>query len=313
MVATRKRARVPGSLDESPLASASTSRVPLELVGGHVQPPRMVDYFRLGKLTDVTILVDGRSYAAHRNVLAAASDYLDRLFAGPAWADQEEPVRLSQVRSPAPAGGARARRQFRRLSGTAGALSLAPAGWACPHPHRCTLPPRPYLRLLPSPPPAGSRRAHVRPDPRVHLHWQVPDARGRPHLDARGGALSADRAVAAGAAGPGGATGRCVQLSRGVECGRSVREERGGGWRGGAGGGGADWVRASVAAGGGDRGLGRGGKDGATSGGGARHVWLTRSEGGDRGWRTRWRAVALAARRADCAPLGAETPAHPAR
>jgi len=97
MVATRKRARVPGHLDDSPLASISTSRVPLELVGGHAQPARMVEYFRQGKLTDVTILVDGRSYAAHRNVLAAASDYLDRLFAGPAWADQEEPVRLSQV------------------------------------------------------------------------------------------------------------------------------------------------------------------------------------------------------------------------
>jgi len=80
MVATRKRARVPGHLDDSPLASISTSRVPLELVGGHAQPARMVEYFRQGKLTDVTILVDGRSYAAHRNVLAAASDYLDRLF-----------------------------------------------------------------------------------------------------------------------------------------------------------------------------------------------------------------------------------------
>lgn len=105
MVATRKRARVPGHLDDSPLASISTSRVPLELVGGHAQPARMVEYFRQGKLTDVTILVDGRSYAAHRNVLAAASDYLDRLFAGPAWADQEEPVRLSQVRGSAEAGG----------------------------------------------------------------------------------------------------------------------------------------------------------------------------------------------------------------
>eukprot|EP00967_Tisochrysis_lutea_P134037 scaffold236134_cov31-Tisochrysis_lutea.AAC.1 len=96
MVGTRKRARVPGALEDSPLATVNTSRVPLELVGGHPQPARMVDYYRQGKLTDVTIQVDGRTYAAHRNVLAAASDYLDRLFAGPAWADQEQPVKLSQ-------------------------------------------------------------------------------------------------------------------------------------------------------------------------------------------------------------------------
>jgi len=97
MVATRKRPRTPGTLDESPLAMVNTSRYPLELAGGHPQPPRMVEYFRQGKLTDVTIQLEGCSYSAHRNVLAAASDYLDRLFAGPAWADQEEPVKLSQV------------------------------------------------------------------------------------------------------------------------------------------------------------------------------------------------------------------------
>ena len=99
MVATRKRARPAGScsLDESTLASLNTSRAPLELTGGHAQPARMVQYFREAKLTDVTIIVDGKSYAAHRNVLAAASDYLDKLFAGPKWADQEQPVKLSQV------------------------------------------------------------------------------------------------------------------------------------------------------------------------------------------------------------------------
>ena len=95
----RKRARPAGScsLDESTLASLNTSRAPLELTGGHAQPARMVQYFREAKLTDVTIIVDGKSYAAHRNVLAAASDYLDKLFAGPKWADQEQPVKLSQV------------------------------------------------------------------------------------------------------------------------------------------------------------------------------------------------------------------------
>ena len=58
------------------------ARTDVLLTGGHAQPPRMLEYYRVGKLCDVQLRSEGRVFHAHRNVLAATSDTLDRMFAG---------------------------------------------------------------------------------------------------------------------------------------------------------------------------------------------------------------------------------------
>jgi len=69
----------------------------LTLGGGHAQPARMIEYYRNGRLTDVTLRAsDGRSFEAHRNILAASSDYLDGRM-GADWSDAAGPIELPQL------------------------------------------------------------------------------------------------------------------------------------------------------------------------------------------------------------------------
>lgn len=69
----------------------------LTLSGGHAQPPRMIEYFRNRRLTDVTIRAcDGRTFEAHRNILAASSDYLHGRM-GADWSDSAGPIEFPHL------------------------------------------------------------------------------------------------------------------------------------------------------------------------------------------------------------------------
>lgn len=71
----------------------------LTLSGGHAQPKRLIEYFRTGKLTDVVLEAsDGTPFSAHRNILAASSDYLDGRM-GADWRDSSGPVKLPTMSS----------------------------------------------------------------------------------------------------------------------------------------------------------------------------------------------------------------------
>ena len=71
---------------EEDALSESERRFALE--GGHAQPHRMIEYVREGRFCDIKVLSNGRSFPAHRNVLAASSEYFNaRLASGTEWSD----------------------------------------------------------------------------------------------------------------------------------------------------------------------------------------------------------------------------------
>jgi len=79
-MASRKRARTSSTGGSSSSSSGSgTAAAPtITLSGGEACPTKQVALWRSGRLTDTTVEVDGRTFAAHRLVLAAACDYFER-------------------------------------------------------------------------------------------------------------------------------------------------------------------------------------------------------------------------------------------
>ena len=66
--------------DDEP--EAKRARILVTVSGGHAQPDRLIEYYKSGKLCDIELRVAGAAFKAHRLVMAACSDTLDRQFAG---------------------------------------------------------------------------------------------------------------------------------------------------------------------------------------------------------------------------------------
>ena len=63
-------------------SEAKRARILVTVSGGHAQPDRLIEYYKSGKLCDIELRVAGAAFKAHRLVMAACSDTLDRQFAG---------------------------------------------------------------------------------------------------------------------------------------------------------------------------------------------------------------------------------------
>ena len=74
-MAPRKRARTSSTGGSSSSGSVAPT---ITLSGGEPCPTKQVALWRSGRLTDTTVEVDGRTFAGHRLVLAAACDYFER-------------------------------------------------------------------------------------------------------------------------------------------------------------------------------------------------------------------------------------------
>ena len=73
-MAPRKRARTSSS------SSSSSTGVLVTLSGGPNHEPKLVALWRAGRFTDVMVTVEGCSFSAHKVVLAAGSEYFEKLF-----------------------------------------------------------------------------------------------------------------------------------------------------------------------------------------------------------------------------------------
>jgi len=93
-MASRKRART-SSIGGSSSSSATAPTITLN--GGEACPTKQVALWRSGRLTDTVVEVDGRSFAAHRLVLAAACDYFERHYDHEHLRDAEHPKLLEHV------------------------------------------------------------------------------------------------------------------------------------------------------------------------------------------------------------------------
>ena len=93
-MAPRKRARTSST---SVSSSSSTTVTTVELSGGWALSPELVQLWRSGRLTDTVVEVDGRSFAAHRVVLASACDYFNRHYDNEHMRDADHPKLLEHV------------------------------------------------------------------------------------------------------------------------------------------------------------------------------------------------------------------------
>ena len=90
----RKRAR---NSSTSGSRSSETAVTTVELSGGWALSPELVQLWRSGRLTDTVVEVDGRSFAAHRLVLASACDYFNRHYDNEHMRDSDHPKLLEHV------------------------------------------------------------------------------------------------------------------------------------------------------------------------------------------------------------------------
>ena len=93
-MASRKRART-SSTSGSSTSDASVTTI--ELSGGWALSPELVALWRSGRLTDTTVEVDGRTFAAHRVVLASACDFFNRYYDNEHMRDADHPKLLEHV------------------------------------------------------------------------------------------------------------------------------------------------------------------------------------------------------------------------
>jgi len=93
-MASRKRART-SSISGSSSSEAAVTTV--ELSGGWALSPELVQLWRSGRLTDTVVEVDGRSFAAHRVVLASACDYFNRHYDNEHMRGADHPKLLEHV------------------------------------------------------------------------------------------------------------------------------------------------------------------------------------------------------------------------
>jgi len=93
-MAPRKRART-SATGGSSSSSAATPTITLE--GGEACPTKQVSLWRSGRLTDTTVEVDGRTFVAHRLVLAAACDYFERHYDHEHMRNADHPKLLEHV------------------------------------------------------------------------------------------------------------------------------------------------------------------------------------------------------------------------
>jgi len=93
-MASRKRARTSST---SSSASSETAVTTVELSGGWALSPELVALWRSGRLTDTVVEVDGRSFAAHRLVLASACGFFNRHYDNEHMRDADHPKLLEHV------------------------------------------------------------------------------------------------------------------------------------------------------------------------------------------------------------------------
>ena len=93
-MAPRKRARTSSTGGSS---SSDTAVATIELSGGWALSPELVQLWRSGRLTDTVVEVDGRSFAAHRVVLASACDFFNRHYDNEHMRDADHPKLLEHV------------------------------------------------------------------------------------------------------------------------------------------------------------------------------------------------------------------------
>ena len=93
-MASRKRARTSSNGGGS---SDSTAAALVELDGGEPCPSGLVKLWRSGRMTDTVVEVEGRSFAAHKNVLAAQCDYFNRHYDHEHMRDADHPKLLEHV------------------------------------------------------------------------------------------------------------------------------------------------------------------------------------------------------------------------
>jgi len=93
-MASRKRARTSSTGGAS---SSSATAPTITLSGGEACPTKQVALWRSGRLTDTTVEVDGRTFAAHRLVIAAACDYFERHYDHEHMRDADHPKLLEHV------------------------------------------------------------------------------------------------------------------------------------------------------------------------------------------------------------------------
>ena len=93
-MASRKRARTSSNGGGS---SDSTAAALVELDGGEPCPSGLVKLWRSGRMTDTVVEVEGRSFAAHKNVLAAQCDFFNRHYDHGHMRDADHPKLLEHV------------------------------------------------------------------------------------------------------------------------------------------------------------------------------------------------------------------------
>ena len=93
-MAASKRART-SSTSGSP--SSETDVTTVELSGGWALSPALVQLWRSGRFTDTVVTVEGRSFVANRNVLAAGSKYFERHYDNEHMRDANHPKLLENV------------------------------------------------------------------------------------------------------------------------------------------------------------------------------------------------------------------------
>ena len=93
-MAPRKRARASSAGGGSSDSAANTL---VELCGGEPCPSGLVQLWRSGRLTDTVVTVEGRSFAANKNVLAGQCDFFGRHYGHAHLRDADHPKLLEPV------------------------------------------------------------------------------------------------------------------------------------------------------------------------------------------------------------------------